>query len=50
MTIDERLEELGLTLPPAAAPVAAYVPVVIDGRRAKACRSMKGSRRRALAD
>ena len=34
MTIDERLEELGLTLPQAAAPVAAYVPVVIDGRRA----------------
>ena len=34
MTIDERLAELGITLPKAAAPVAAYVPVVIDGRRA----------------
>ena len=31
MTIEQRLEELGLTLPQAAAPVAAYVPVVIAG-------------------
>ncbi|VVS96787.1 conserved hypothetical protein [Sphingomonas sp. EC-HK361] len=29
--IDRRLEELGLTLPEAAAPVAAYVPVVEAG-------------------
>ena len=29
--IDARLAELGLTLPQAAAPVAAYVPVVIAG-------------------
>ena len=28
MTIDQRLAELGITLPPAAAPVAAYVPTV----------------------
>jgi enamine deaminase RidA (YjgF/YER057c/UK114 family) len=34
MTIEERLAELRITLPQAAAPVAAYVPVVIDGRRA----------------
>ena len=34
MSIDARLSELGITLPEAAAPVAAYVPVVIDGRRA----------------
>lgn len=32
MSIDARLSELGITLPEAAAPVAAYVPVVIhDG-------------------
>ena len=31
MTIDAKLAELGLTLPAAAAPVAAYVPVVITG-------------------
>ena len=31
MTIDEKLAELGLTLPQPAAPVAAYVPVVIAG-------------------
>jgi len=31
MTIDDRLNELGITLPQAAAPVAAYVPVVIAG-------------------
>lgn len=30
-TIDARLAELGLTLPQPAAPVAAYVPVVIAG-------------------
>jgi enamine deaminase RidA (YjgF/YER057c/UK114 family) len=30
-TIDTRLAELGLTLPQPAAPVAAYVPVVIAG-------------------
>ncbi|WP_159976710.1 MULTISPECIES: RidA family protein [unclassified Novosphingobium] len=29
--IDTRLTELGLTLPAAAAPVAAYVPVVVAG-------------------
>jgi enamine deaminase RidA (YjgF/YER057c/UK114 family) len=29
--IDQRLEELGITLPQAAAPVAAYVPVVVAG-------------------
>lgn len=29
--IDARLAELGLTLPEAAAPVAAYVPVVVAG-------------------
>lgn len=34
MSIDARLSELGIVLPEAAAPVAAYVPVVIDGRRA----------------
>ena len=31
MSIDAKLAELGLTLPEAAAPVAAYVPVVIAG-------------------
>lgn len=31
MSIDARLAELGIELPPAAAPVAAYVPVVIAG-------------------
>jgi enamine deaminase RidA (YjgF/YER057c/UK114 family) len=31
MTIDAKLEELGITLPQAAAPVAAYVPVVVSG-------------------
>ena len=30
MTIDERLAELGIELPPAAAPVASYVPVVVS--------------------
>ena len=30
-SVDARLAELGLTLPAAAAPVAAYVPVVIAG-------------------
>ena len=32
MTIDQRLAEIGITLPQAAAPVAAYVPTVeVDG-------------------
>ena len=31
MTIDAKLAELGINLPEAAAPVAAYVPVVIVG-------------------
>lgn len=31
MSIDQRLEELGIALPQPAAPVAAYVPVVIAG-------------------
>ena len=31
MTIEARLEELGITLPEPAAPVAAYVPVVVHG-------------------
>lgn len=31
MSIKERLEELGIELPAAAAPVAAYVPVVVAG-------------------
>ena len=31
MTIEAKLAELGLTLPAAAVPVAAYVPVVITG-------------------
>ena len=31
MSIEAKLAELGLTLPAAAAPVAAYVPVVIAG-------------------
>ena len=31
MSIDARLEELGIVLPTAAAPVASYVPVVIHG-------------------
>lgn len=31
MRIDERLAELGIELPEVAAPVAAYVPAVIDG-------------------
>jgi enamine deaminase RidA (YjgF/YER057c/UK114 family) len=32
--IDERLAELGIELPPAAAPLASYVPVVISGDHA----------------
>jgi len=32
MTIEARLTELGITLPEAAAPVAAYVPVVVMGK------------------
>ena len=31
MTIEARLEELGIALPEAAAPVASYVPVVVHG-------------------
>ena len=31
MNVQTRLQELGLTLPPAAAPVASYVPVVLTG-------------------
>ncbi|MBO9518050.1 MAG: RidA family protein [Porphyrobacter sp.] len=31
MSIEARLAELGITLPPAAAPVASYVPVVVSG-------------------
>lgn len=31
MTVAERLAELGLTVPPVAAPVAAYVPAVVSG-------------------
>src|SRR5438552_2289823 len=31
MSVTERLAELGLTLPPVAAPVAAYVPAVRTG-------------------
>jgi enamine deaminase RidA (YjgF/YER057c/UK114 family) len=30
MSIDERLSELGIQLPPVAAPVASYVPVVVS--------------------
>lgn len=32
MTIEEKLKELGLELPPAAKPVGAYVPAVRSGR------------------
>jgi len=31
MTIDERLQELNLTLPPAPKPLASYVPAVLTG-------------------
>ncbi|WP_298305928.1 RidA family protein [uncultured Erythrobacter sp.] len=31
MSIENRLNELGITLPEAAAPVASYVPVVVTG-------------------
>ena len=34
MTIAERLTELGIELPGAAAPVASYQPLVVDGRLA----------------
>jgi enamine deaminase RidA (YjgF/YER057c/UK114 family) len=30
MSVDERLAELGIELPPAAAPVASYIPVVVS--------------------
>ncbi|ROP64236.1 RidA family protein [Curtobacterium sp. PhB115] len=32
MSVADRLTELGLTLPPVAAPVAAYVPAVVTGQ------------------
>lgn len=32
MSIEARLQELGIVLPDAAAPVASYVPVVVQGR------------------
>jgi enamine deaminase RidA (YjgF/YER057c/UK114 family) len=32
-TVADRLAALGITLPAVAAPVAAYVPAVVDGRR-----------------
>ncbi len=31
MSVEARLDELGITLPEAAAPVASYVPVVVQG-------------------
>ena len=31
MTVEDRLRDLGIELPPAAAPVASYVPVVVAG-------------------
>ena len=34
MTIEARLEELGITLPEAAAPVASYQPLVVSGQTA----------------
>jgi len=34
MSIDQRLTQLGIALPAAAAPVAAYVPVVVTGNLA----------------
>ncbi|HLV07699.1 MAG TPA: RidA family protein [Croceibacterium sp.] len=34
MSLSDRLTELGITLPAAAAPVAAYVPVVVAGNLA----------------
>lgn len=33
VTVTARLAELGIVLPPVAAPVAAYVPAVLDGDR-----------------
>lgn len=33
MSIQQRLDELGVTLPPVAAPLAAYVPATTSGRR-----------------
>ena len=33
MSVTARLAELGIELPPVAAPVAAYVPAVVDGDR-----------------
>ena len=37
MSIAARLSELGIALPAAAAPVAAYVPVVVAGDQAHGC-------------
>ena len=34
MSVHERLREMGLELPHAAAPVASYLPVVVDGHTA----------------
>lgn len=34
MTIKDRLDELGITLPKAAAPIASYLPVVVSGNLA----------------
>ena len=34
MSIEQRLAELGIELPQAAAPVAAYIPVVVAGNLA----------------
>jgi len=34
MSIEERLAELNITLPEAAAPVASYLPVMVDGNTA----------------
>lgn len=34
MTITKRLEELGIQLPKAAAPIASYLPVVVSGNMA----------------
>ena len=32
-TVEDRLAELGLTVPDVVPPVAAYVPAVLDGSR-----------------
>lgn len=33
MTVADRLADLGLTLPPAPSPAAAYVPAIVSGRQ-----------------